>query len=260
MGRLIHVATCIWPARPFLQRSNQNEAQLQRFRSVTVTEAMKETYCGGGSSCTRYYPPAELVGNSIPAQFSAPHIPSAENTRADAGSGILPNPSFAHIQGQSNIWYRNSKDIPLPTPRLTNTASPKQYISDTRLHGFHRQSGATPSRRYFNAPVIPSPPQAKSSRSHIHTAACPSKESAVSKHRGSARPRFGRRRRSLNRGLTMNSPSEQALWGGVLFLRIDRRSWRVFHVVRATSSIHCDRGYRGHPPSIHHRPKWYECV
>ncbi|KAF1786137.1 hypothetical protein GQ600_17234 [Phytophthora cactorum] len=42
MGSLRHVATCIRPARPCLQRLRQREAQLHHFQSVSATEAMRD--------------------------------------------------------------------------------------------------------------------------------------------------------------------------------------------------------------------------
>ncbi|KAG3236460.1 hypothetical protein PI124_g18530 [Phytophthora idaei] len=42
MGSLRHVATCIRPASPCLQRLRQREAQLHPFQSVFVTEAMRD--------------------------------------------------------------------------------------------------------------------------------------------------------------------------------------------------------------------------
>ncbi|RLN69560.1 hypothetical protein BBJ29_008892 [Phytophthora kernoviae] len=42
LGSLRHVATCTRAARPFLQRLRQRERHLHRFRSVPVTEAMKQ--------------------------------------------------------------------------------------------------------------------------------------------------------------------------------------------------------------------------
>ena len=42
MGVLRHVATCIRPARPFLQRLRQREINLHRFRYVTVSDDMRQ--------------------------------------------------------------------------------------------------------------------------------------------------------------------------------------------------------------------------
>ncbi|GMF33358.1 unnamed protein product [Phytophthora fragariaefolia] len=41
MGGLRHMATCIWAARPFLQRLRLREMNLHRFRHVTVCDAIK---------------------------------------------------------------------------------------------------------------------------------------------------------------------------------------------------------------------------
>ncbi|KAG3236462.1 hypothetical protein PI124_g18529 [Phytophthora idaei] len=77
-------------------------------------------------------------------------------------------------------------------------------------------SRATPSRRYFKASVISSPPQDTISRSHIRMLL-----------KGITRldtPRFRKAPVSLDvlepffLGLSMNNPSEQAFWGGGMCL------------------------------------------
>ncbi|OWZ02690.1 hypothetical protein PHMEG_00025709 [Phytophthora megakarya] len=72
-------------------------------------------------------------------RFSASHIAGIDNTRADAGSRISANPSFAakfasltsgwtqvsptvDIQGLTAIWQRISERIPLASPHLPSTA------------------------------------------------------------------------------------------------------------------------------------------
>ncbi|POM62258.1 hypothetical protein PHPALM_28607 [Phytophthora palmivora] len=76
---------------------------------------------------------------SFQLRFSASHIAGFDNTRADGGSRIAANSSFAtrfasltrdwlqvsptvDIQGLNQIWQRISALTPLPTPRMTNTA------------------------------------------------------------------------------------------------------------------------------------------
>ncbi|KAE8909414.1 hypothetical protein PF001_g7393 [Phytophthora fragariae] len=71
-------------------------------------------------------------------RFSASHVSGSEHSRADAGSRIPANSSYAQlfasltpgwsqvtptvdIQGLTKLWQRISEHTPLPTPRLTNT-------------------------------------------------------------------------------------------------------------------------------------------
>ncbi|RLN54448.1 hypothetical protein BBJ29_007964 [Phytophthora kernoviae] len=75
---------------------------------------------------------------SFQLRFSASHVAGVDNTRADAGSRIAANSSFASrfasltpgwlqvsptvdIQGLTKIWQRISALNPLPTPRMTST-------------------------------------------------------------------------------------------------------------------------------------------
>ncbi|EGZ26483.1 hypothetical protein PHYSODRAFT_483483, partial [Phytophthora sojae] len=78
---------------------------------------------------------------SFQLRFSASHVAGSDNERADTGSRIAANPSYAvkfssltpgwspvsptvDIQGLIDIWQRISERTPLPTPRSSNTAEP----------------------------------------------------------------------------------------------------------------------------------------